>query len=256
MKIGVIGNGVVGSAVSNGLRKIGNEVLIHDLILDTKINNLLNTEIIFICVPTPGNDDGSCNTKIVEGVVKELSDLNYNGIVAIKSTVEPGTTRLFSSKFSKLNLCFVPEFLRERSAEIDFIENHDLCVIGTKDKSTFELIKKAHGNIPKNVHSQSLFLSSNSCANCKFQWKSRSTINYFESGLNYLTKEKSLARGDNSMVGDMITFWKSGRKIKSSNSNGPAPKGLSLYFEIFLSSLYVRLLPLSIKSLNITSGIK
>jgi UDPglucose 6-dehydrogenase len=151
MKIGVIGNGVVGSAVSNGLRKIGNEVLIHDLILNTKINDLLSTEIIFISVPTPANDDGSCNTKIVESVVKELSDLNYDGITAIKSTVEPGTTRLFSSKFSKLNLCFVPEFLRERSAEIDFIENHDLCIIGTNDKSTFQLIKKAHGNLPKNV---------------------------------------------------------------------------------------------------------
>lgn len=151
MKIGVIGNGVVGSAVSNGLKKIGHEVLIHDIVLDTKINDLLSTEIIFICVPTPSNDNGSCNTEIVESVVKELSDLNYNGIVAIKSTVEPGTTKLFSSKFPKLNLCFVPEFLRERCAEIDFIENHDLCIIGTNDKSTFKLIKKAHGYLPKNV---------------------------------------------------------------------------------------------------------
>ena len=36
----------------------------------------------------------------------------------------------------------MPEFLRERCAEIDFIENHDLCVIGTSDLNTFNLVKK------------------------------------------------------------------------------------------------------------------
>ena len=33
----------------------------------------------------------------------------------------------------------------------DFLENHDLCVIGTDDKNTFDLIVKAHGKFPKNI---------------------------------------------------------------------------------------------------------
>ena len=150
MKIGVVGVGVVGMAVSNGFRKIGHDVLVHDLKLKTKIIDLLDAEIIFICVPTPSNYDGSCNTDIAKSVVKELSNLNFSGVVAIKSTVEPGTTDSFSSEFENLNLCFVPEFLRERCAEIDFIENHDLCVIGTSDLNTFNWWK-AHGNLPNEI---------------------------------------------------------------------------------------------------------
>ena len=72
MEIGIVGKGVVGSAVFNGLVKIGNKVIVHDKKLDTDISDLVNVEIIFICVPTPSNDDGSCNTKIVEGVVEEI----------------------------------------------------------------------------------------------------------------------------------------------------------------------------------------
>jgi len=150
MKVGIIGLGVVGSAVANGLRKIGNEVVSHDIKLNTKIEILLDTLVIFVCVPTPSNSDGSCNTDIVEEILNDLNKLNYQGVVAIKSTVVPGTTEMFSQAYKSLNLCFVPEFLRERCAEIDFVENHDLCVIGAKDKSTFELIKKIHGNLPNN----------------------------------------------------------------------------------------------------------
>ena len=151
MKIGIIGLGVVGSAVANGLRKIGHKVVPHDLILKSKIDNLLDTSAIFVCVPTPSNEDGSCNTSIVEEVLEDLNNLNYEGVVAIKSTVVPGTTESLAKVHKSLSLCFVPEFLRERCAEIDFIENHDLCVIGTEDKEVFQLIKEAHGNLPRNV---------------------------------------------------------------------------------------------------------
>ena len=98
MEIGVVGKGVVGSAVFNGLVKIGNKVIVHDK-LDTDISDLADVEIIFICVPTPSNDDGSCNIKIVKDVVEEISRMQYKGVVAIKSTVEPGTTQLLISNF-------------------------------------------------------------------------------------------------------------------------------------------------------------
>ena len=149
MEIGVVGKGVVGSAVFNGLVKIGNKVIVHDIKLDTDISDLADVEIIFICVPTPSNDDGSCNIKIVKDVVEEISRMQYKGVVAIKSTVEPGTTQLLISKFPDLELCFVPEFLRERCAEVDFIDNHDLCIIGTNNQNTFDIIKKSHGQLPK-----------------------------------------------------------------------------------------------------------
>ena len=72
------------------------------------------------------------------------------GVVAIKSTVTPGTSEKLSRQYPDLQICFVPEFLRERCAMVDFIENHDLCVIGTDSKDVFDKVKKAHGHYPKN----------------------------------------------------------------------------------------------------------
>ena len=43
----------------------------------------------------------------------------------------------------------MPEFLRERCAEIDFVENHDVCIIGTYDDESYNIIKKSHGKFPK-----------------------------------------------------------------------------------------------------------
>jgi UDPglucose 6-dehydrogenase len=148
MKIGVIGVGVVGGACKFGFELLGHDVLVHDIALQTKIEDVLETEIAFICVPTPMGEDGSCDTTIVEEVVRTLSQLNYNGIVAIKSTVVPGTTEKLRTE-TGLNVCFVPEFLRERCAVTDFTENHDICIIGCNDNETYDIIKQCHGNLPE-----------------------------------------------------------------------------------------------------------
>jgi nucleotide sugar dehydrogenase len=150
MKIGVIGLGVIGSACKYGFEKLGHEVNIHDIKFNTNMTNILNTEICFICVPTPSDEDGSCNVSIVESVVLELKDLEYDGIIAIKSTVKPTTTQNLIDK-TKLKICFVPEFLRERSAISDFIDNHDLLVVGTDSNEIFEKVKNCHGHYPKKI---------------------------------------------------------------------------------------------------------
>jgi len=149
MKIGIVGLGIVGSACKFGFELIGHEVLVHDInIKGSAIYDLLETEVIFVCVPTPSNADGSCDTSIVESVVEELSKELYGGLVAIKSTVEPGTTMRLWSEYN-VNLCMVPEFLRERCAITDFTEHHDVCIIGAYDESWADVIKEAHGDLPK-----------------------------------------------------------------------------------------------------------
>lgn len=148
MKIGIIGLGVIGSACKYGFEKLGHNVVGHDIKLGTTVDIILDTEICYVCVPTPSSEDGSCDVSIVEKVVKELDDKNYKGIVAIKSTVKPTTTKSLSEK-TNLTLCFVPEFLRERCAISDFTENHDLLAVGTDSKEVFEKIKKCHGHYPK-----------------------------------------------------------------------------------------------------------
>ena len=146
--IGIIGLGTVGKSCKFGFEKLGHRISFHDTAHNTKLEDVLDTEIVFICVPTPSREDGSCDVSIVEDTILSLKRLNYSGIVAIKSTVTPGTTSKIREE-TGLNVCFVPEFLRERCAISDFVENHVLLAVGCKDDNTFEYIKKIHGTYPK-----------------------------------------------------------------------------------------------------------
>lgn len=150
MKIGIIGYGIVGKAVGQSLEKIGNVIVPHDITMNTNIEDTLETDICFLCVPTPSNEIGECDTSIVESVVKDLNSINYKGLICIKSTVTPGTTDNLARKYPDLDLAFVPEFLRERCAEKDFQENHDVCVVGCLKEEHFKLIKESHGKYPRN----------------------------------------------------------------------------------------------------------
>tara|TARA_R110000796_G_scaffold67777_6_gene155603 strand:+ start:8239 stop:9024 length:786 start_codon:yes stop_codon:yes gene_type:complete len=147
MKIGIIGLGVVGNACKFGFEKNGHNVKVHDIKLNTSISDVLATEIVFICVPTPESRDGSCDTSIVESVISELHSVSYKGHIAIKSTVAPGTTDKLSTLLGT-QVSFVPEFLRERCAITDFTEHHDVCMIGTHSDDAYKKIKEAHGRLP------------------------------------------------------------------------------------------------------------
>ena len=151
MNIGIIGVGVVGSACKVGFEHIGHTVKVHDIKLHTKIDDVLDTEICYISVPTPTRDDDSCDVRIVE---TDLVKLDYKGIIAIKSTVVPGTTERLSKLLNR-QICFVPEFLRERCAAEDFIYNNNVLVIGADTQEQFEIIKETHGSLPVHiVHSK------------------------------------------------------------------------------------------------------
>lgn len=165
--------GIVGGAVKNGLEKIGHDIKSYDIKYpQTSIQDVLDTELCFICVPTPSQANGSCDISIVEKTLAELSNSKYQGLVTIKSTVIPGVTDKFVEQFSNLRLAFCPEFLRERAAFTDFVENHDLCIIGAYQDADFELIKEAHGNLPKKV--------------CRLTPKEAEFAKYFSNILNAL----------------------------------------------------------------------
>tara|TARA_R100000005_G_C4990255_1_gene197756 strand:- start:1263 stop:2060 length:798 start_codon:yes stop_codon:yes gene_type:complete len=149
MKIGIIGLGIVGGTVKVGMEELGHDVLTHDTRHYTSIEDVKNTEICYVCVPTPSMKNGKCNTHIVEDVVSELDNINYKGLIAVKSTIEPGTTDKLRKDYPNRNFAFVPEFLRERCAVTDFTENHDVCIIGVYDDDSFELVKESHGHYPQ-----------------------------------------------------------------------------------------------------------
>ena len=111
-RIGIIGLGFVGSAVRYGFSpNVGcdAEIKVYDKdpnksthTLDEVVNQ---SDIIFMSVPTPSNKDGSINLDIVDSVLKGVNSIsNKDSIVIVRSTVIPGTTRNFQSKFNNLKL--------------------------------------------------------------------------------------------------------------------------------------------------------
>jgi UDPglucose 6-dehydrogenase len=84
--------------------------------------------------------DGSISLDIVHEVFKEIdSVLDYEAehqpTILLRSTVTPGTTRKIQQDYSKMYIVFNPEFLTERSAKLDFI-NQSRFVLGGNWGST------------------------------------------------------------------------------------------------------------------------
>jgi UDPglucose 6-dehydrogenase len=150
MKIGLLGKGTVGNAVYQGLEYLGHAMSFYDPAAhESKFEHVLDTDLVFVCVPTDQAANGDCDTSIVESTVAELATNNYAGLVCIKSTVIPGTSEKLKSQHTNLRIASVPEFLRAKTALADFIHNHDLLVVGTDSEEDFALVKKAHGFYPK-----------------------------------------------------------------------------------------------------------
>lgn len=134
--INILGYGYVGSACGFLCEKNNIEFNIYDIQLKTgnfnyfndiselvKFNESKSTiNVYFICVPTPSDSEGRCDTSIVENVIEELSLFIKNkSIIIIKSTIKPGTTRYLYNKYNieNLDIIFCPEFLREASYKED-----------------------------------------------------------------------------------------------------------------------------------------
>ena len=142
--IGIIGRGFVGTAVAHGFSQaVGYdaEILIYDKdplkSQDTLDDVVKKSEIVFISVPTPSNEDGSINIKILDDCLEEISkqvekNSSYETVYLIRSTVVPGTTENFQKKFPKLKIVFNPEFLTERSAHFDFISQTRIVLGGER----------------------------------------------------------------------------------------------------------------------------
>jgi UDPglucose 6-dehydrogenase len=112
-KVGVVGGGVVGNAMCS---LCGPETVMYDPYVSEYAGNqgaISECDVVFICVPTPMSDDGSCNTGIVEEVVSWVEA----PLLIIRSTVAPGTTDRLCQKYNK-RIVFQPEYLGETTAHV------------------------------------------------------------------------------------------------------------------------------------------
>ena len=112
MKVSIVGYGFVGKAIKNAL---SNSVDLQkvDPKLNTSISDLrdFKPNIIFICVPTPMEQDGSQNISILMEIVNEIKSLKLNSLVVIKSTIIP--SHISTIEKALPDFVYNPEFLRE-----------------------------------------------------------------------------------------------------------------------------------------------
>lgn len=110
----MIGCGVVGSSIADFYENQTNFRVIRE---DPKYNQpeaypeiVQESQVAFVCVPTPTVDQVQ-DLSYVEQVFSKLHEMDYSGIVLLKSTVLPGTCDNLAAKFPKLKLVHSPEFL-------------------------------------------------------------------------------------------------------------------------------------------------
>ena len=131
IKIGIIGLGFVGSSMLKSFKLKKCNILGYDKYKDSDtFSDTIKSDILFLCLPTIYDEeikqyDKSC----IESVCDDLFNHAYNGIVVIKSTVEPLTTDNLCKKYPSLKFVHNPEFLTAATAFEDF-HNQKHIVLG------------------------------------------------------------------------------------------------------------------------------
>ena len=185
--IGVVGVGYVGLTTGACLAHIGHTVVCGDVDAE-KINRLRNGEIpiveeglteivsegistgrlefvvgatevaersniVFLCVPTPQDDDGSADLSFIEAASAEIGPVLLEGAIVVnKSTVPVGTTTVVDEVIQRSDIAVVshPEFLREGTAVNDFL-HPDRVVVGADDRSAAENVAALYESIDTQV---------------------------------------------------------------------------------------------------------
>ena len=182
-KIAIIGMGYVGMTTALGLAKIGHSVVgveinpdrigslragklpIFEPGLDSELVDSIrsghlqltasieeaaaDSKVFFICVPTPQDDAGAANLKYVIAVSEQIANWASPGsVIVVKSTVPVGTGEMLRNSIDRTDIFFAsnPEFLREGSALLDFMEP-DRIIVGAENSEVAETILSLYDNI-------------------------------------------------------------------------------------------------------------
>ena len=116
---------------------------------------LAGAEIALICVGTPSERNGNLGLdqvrRVVEEIAAALSSHNQPLIVAMRSTVFPGTVEEVLipglGDYAGVSVVSNPEFLREGSAVKDFMEP-SLLVVGGADRVAVERVAGLYSALP------------------------------------------------------------------------------------------------------------
>ena len=127
IKVGIIGYGVIGSTFGRWLKEYTKcQVAVSDP--PKGINDdLTGCSIFFIGIHIPTEADGSQDLTLLKSIIRGLPQ----GPVVIRTTMLPGTCDGLTKELGR-EVIFMPEFLTERTAYVDFC-NQDVVIAGARD---------------------------------------------------------------------------------------------------------------------------
>ena len=125
-------------------------------------DSLKDSEVIFIAVGTPPDEDGSADLKYVLGVAREIGKhIDHYMVIATKSTVPVGTSKKVRDAIKEelenrsveipFDVASNPEFLKEGSAVQDFLRP-DRIVVGTDSEKAQKMMKRLYNPFLLNGH--------------------------------------------------------------------------------------------------------
>lgn len=109
--------------------------------------------IVFLCVPTPQDEDGSADLSYIEAAAGEIGPLLESGSVIVnKSTVPVGSARVVEGVIQRSDISVVsnPEFLREGTAVRDFL-HPDRVVVGSSDRGAAQRVAELYRSLDTEV---------------------------------------------------------------------------------------------------------
>jgi UDP-glucose 6-dehydrogenase len=141
LSIGICGFGFVGNAIyhffKNKFIKSNNILFNKNYTMNVydkykninEFNILLNTCIIYICLPTNYNEAiRTYDMTEIDHTISLLNDNNYKGIILIKSTIQPVYCNTINSLYPNLIIIHNPEFLSAKSAVNDFANQYHIIL--------------------------------------------------------------------------------------------------------------------------------
>lgn len=145
--------------VRNGISPIyepGLEELLQKNIKNGRLNftNSLKealdfSDVIFICVGTPQDEDGTADLSYVEEVIKEISTHIYSYKLIIGKSTVPVNTHIWIKEIigkyttTDFDIASNPEFLREGCSVYDFM-NPQRIIVGVESKRAEELLREIY----------------------------------------------------------------------------------------------------------------
>jgi UDPglucose 6-dehydrogenase len=157
--IAFIGYGFVGKACHKAFEHNTEAIIIDPRHSNIVISDLRIREppLVFVSINAPTLDDRSVDASVIYNIFEQLVNIEYKGIVVLKSTLPPTIVDDLYIRFGRdkvmnkegpLRYIYSPEFLRERDWEKDALTPYQIIMAGSFfDCKLLQSIYENHSNI-------------------------------------------------------------------------------------------------------------